>query len=201
MLKIGLTGGIGSGKTTISDMFGELGTPVIDTDVISRKLTKRDDILEKIAAAFGTAVISEQKELDRNKLAQLVFDDDEARSRLEDILHPEIREQVSTRLNELAAQLSPPPYVIIVIPLLFETGFREMIDRILVVTSQKDTRLQRVLARDDRSAQEIRAIMDRQTTDDIRIAGADDCIINDRDITGLEARVKELHTLYQSLSD
>jgi dephospho-CoA kinase len=201
MLKIGLTGGIGSGKTTVSDLFADLGVPVIDTDVIARELTEKSDVLNEISVAFGDTVLLESGKLDRNKLAQLVFQDDKARARLEAILHPMIRNAVADQLLELSSQRKPPNYVIIVIPLLFETGFKDLINRVLVITSDQATRIQRVLERDDRSREEIQSIIAQQVSDEVRITEADDIIVNDADEASIAPQVKKLHHSYITLSE
>ena len=200
MLKIGLTGGIGSGKTTVSDKFVDLGVPVIDTDIIARRLVEHNDVLNEISEAFGDAILDEDGRLDRKELARLVFQDDEARIRLESILHPKIRKSVAEELDELSSRRTPPSYVIIVIPLLFESGFQDIIDRILVVTADRESRQRRVLDRDNRSAEEIESIMRQQVTDEVRLAGADDVIKNDTEKENLAPQVEKLHSIYIVLS-
>ena len=200
MLKIGLTGGIGSGKTTVSDKFVDLGVPVIDTDIIARRLVEQNDVLNEISEAFGDAILDEDGRLDRKELARLVFQDDEARIRLESILHPKIRKSVAEELDELSSRRTPPSYVIIVIPLLFESGFQDIIDRILVVTADRESRQRRVLDRDNRSAEEIESIMRQQVTDEVRLAGADDVIKNDTEKENLAPQVEKLHSIYIVLS-
>jgi dephospho-CoA kinase len=200
MLIIGLTGGIGSGKTTVSGLFGKLGVPVIDTDVIARELVEQNtDVLQDITGTFGNAVLNSDGTLDRKILAGIVFHDKDARQKLENILHPRIRNKVSSIIRTYQSRAHPPQYVLVVIPLLLETGFRELIDRILVVISDEETRIKRIRQRDNRSDAEIRSIINSQVSDKTRINEADDVIDNNLKAEDLEPRISELHQKYSSL--
>lgn len=205
MLTVGLTGGIGSGKTTVSDLFQELGAAVIDTDIIARQLVETDNtILHRIIANFGNSILLDdgkqgRRKLDRKKLAKIVFDDEIAREQLESILHPAIRSLVRERIQSLQNDREIP-YIIVVIPLLFETGFDDLVDRILVISADEKIRIERVRQRDQRSLDEINAIISHQVTDQIRINGADDIIKNDNDINTLTEQVQQLHDRYRNLS-
>jgi dephospho-CoA kinase len=197
MLKIGLTGGIGSGKTSVADIFSELGVPVIDTDVIARQLTALDGAaLPAIRAVWGESVIRPDGELDRGVLRRRIFADPEERRRLESILHPLIRRQVVSALAELDA-----PYVVVVIPLLIETGsYRELIDRVLVVDCPESLQLERVRARSGLSAEEVSAIISAQADRASRIAAADDVIANDADSGSLRDQVLSLDAKYREIA-
>jgi len=197
MLKIGLTGGIGSGKTSVADIFSELGVPVIDTDVIARQLTALDGAaLPAIRAVWGESVIRPDGELDRGVLRRRIFADPEERRRLESILHPLIRRQVVSALAELDA-----PYVVVVIPLLIETGsYRELIDRVLVVDCPESLQLERVRARSGLSAEEVSAIISAQADRASHIAAAADVIANDADSGSLRDQVLSLDAKYREIA-
>ena len=197
MLKIGLTGGIGSGKTSVSDIFAGLGVPVIDTDVVARQLTARGGAaLPGIRAAWGGEVLRPDGELDRDALRRRIFADPAERRQLESILHPLIRRQVVAALAELDA-----PYVVVVIPLLVETGgYRELLDRVLVVDCPESLQLERVGARSGLRAEEVSAIIAAQTDRASRIAAADDVIANDADKRSLRDQVLSLDAKYREIA-
>jgi len=197
MLKIGLTGGIGSGKTSVSDFFAGLGVPVIDTDVIARQLTVHDGTaLPAIRAIWGESVMRADGELDRDALRRRIFADPEERRQLESILHPLIRRQVVAALAELDA-----PYAVVVIPLLVETGnYRELLDRILVVDCPESLQLERVRARSGLSVEEVSAIISAQADRTSRIAAADDVISNDADKRSLRDQVAAIDAKYREIA-
>jgi dephospho-CoA kinase len=202
MLKVGLTGGIGSGKTSVSDIFEKLGVPVIDTDIIARELVNDNpEVLREITDSFGQDMLNLDGKLNRKKLAQIIFKVRENKQRLEHILHPKIQVEVTRKLQGLASRQKPPEYVIIVIPLLIEANYGDLIDRILVVMAAEDKRIERVLERDDRSLGEIRSIIDNQISDDKRQKEADDIIKNDSNIKNLNIQVEKLHKKYRQLSE
>ena len=197
MLTVGLTGGIGSGKTTVSNLFHDLGAPVIDTDIISHELVANDQsVLKEIVDAFGDDIVLDDGTLDRKQLAQIVFNDKKSRRQLENILHPKIRTEVKNQIQTYNSKSPAPQYVVIVIPLLFETGFRDLIDRILVITSDENIRIERIIQRDHRDKNEIRSIIDSQVTDEIRTSKADDVIENNNNLKELENQVQQLHRKY-----
>jgi len=201
MLKVGLTGGIGSGKTAVSSLFHDLGIPIIDTDIIAHDLVNNDlPILRKIVAAFGPDILDEAGKIDRKKLAHIVFNNTENKLRLETILHPEIRNEVNRQIQRFNTSGSPPPYVIIVIPLLIETDFDNLVDRILVVISDESVRIERIKQRDNRSLDEIQAIITSQVSDDKRLLAADDILENNKDFSTLASGVQHLHKKYTGLS-
>ncbi len=199
MLKIGLTGGIGSGKTAVSELFSRIGIPVIDTDVISRDLVQNNQaVIEEIITTFGNDVLNANAVIDRKKLAQLVFINKEKKQALEKILHPRIRHEVNRQINELETSDHPPSYLIVVIPLLFETGFNILIDQTLVVVAEMAVRIERVKQRDNRSLDEINLIINSQVSDEKRISEADDIIENNSDFRQLELRVEQLDNKYRT---
>lgn len=197
MLKIGLTGGIGSGKTSVSDIFSELGVPVIDTDLVARQLTARDGAaLPEIRSAWGESVMRPDGELDRDALRRRIFAAPEERRRLEAILHPLIRRQVVAELAALDA-----PYVVVVIPLLVETGnYRELLDRVLVVDCPESLQLERVRARSGLSAEDVSAIISAQADRSSRIAAADDVIANAANSRSLREQVLSLDAKYREIA-
>lgn len=196
MLVVALTGGIGSGKTTISNQFSDLGVPVIDADRVSRALVEPGSpVLDQVINAFGEGFRDSEGQLDRRRLREFIFNDHQARLTLESILHPAIRKEMARQLSELDA-----PYVILVIPLLAETGQMEMIDRVLVVDVPESLQIERVMQRDKISRQDAEQILGSQASRQVRLALADDVINNDQDPAALDHRVKELHQQYLELS-
>jgi len=197
MLTIGLTGGIGSGKTLVSDYFAELGAPVIDTDIIARELVAPGQpALSEIAAVFGKDILNPQAELDRRALRQLVFEQPDRRRQLEDILHPRIRAEVKKRLNMINA-----PWSIIVIPLLLESKQQDLVQRILLVDAPADLQLSRTVVRDNVDANEVAKIIASQATRQSRLAAADDVIVNDGSLEQLRQQVEEMYQFYNQLAD
>lgn len=198
MLVVGLTGGIGSGKSTAADAFAALGVPVIDTDVIARELTAPGaPALAAIRAAFGDAVIAADGQLDRAALRRRVFADADARRRLEALLHPRIR----TRVEQALAAVGPTPYVLVVIPLLVETGaWRELLDRVLVIDCPRDLQIARVQARSGLDRAEVEAILAAQASREARRAAADDLLPNTASHGALAAGVARLHRRYLDLA-
>ena len=196
MLKIALTGGIGSGKTTVTDYFRKLGVPVIDADEASHEVTQTGEpAVQKISDAFGDSVLDCDGNLDRTTLRNIVFGDPESRNQLESILHPEIRQ----RMNE-AASRTQSPYCLFSIPLLIETDQHTSYDRILVVEASEDRRRSWIQARSDLTQNEITAILSAQVSDQQRRRAADDLLINDGGIDDLHARIERLHQTYLALS-
>jgi dephospho-CoA kinase len=202
MLKVGLTGGIGSGKTAVSCVFEKLGIPVIDTDVIAHDLVNNNEsILKQITDTFGPDLLKLNGELNRKKLAQLVFNKKENKQSLENILHPRIKNEVLRQIQRLSSSQNPPAYLIIVIPLLIESDYHDIIDRILVVIADEALRIARVQKRDKRSLSEIRAIINNQVDDSTRLDEADDIIENNSNINMIDKQVKELHEKFLHLSE
>lgn len=196
MLVVGLTGGIGCGKSTAAEIFAQLGAAVIDTDQISRQLTEVGQAaLAMIRAQFGDTYFLVDGSLDRARLRHLVFSDPEAKSRLEHVLHPLIKDEVRRRLAEVQA-----PYAIVAVPLLLETGnYGDLVQRILAVDCTEQQQVERVMARSQLSADEVRAIMTTQVSRDERLRLADDICSNDGDLPGLREQIMALHERYLRL--
>lgn len=196
---VGLTGGIGSGKTTVAQLFADLGAAVVDTDLIAHELTSAGGrAMPAIAAAFGQDVLYGDGSLNRAAMRRLSFSDPLQRQRLEGILHPLIREESLTNCRR--AERSSP-YVLLVVPLLIESGaYRDHVNRILVVDCDETRQIERVMARSGLSENEVRAIMAVQANRLTRLAAADDVVDNDGPCVELHARVSELHQRYLELS-
>jgi dephospho-CoA kinase len=197
-LVIGLTGGIGSGKSTVAEMFAKLGGNIIDTDVIAHQLTAAGQpALTTIAKLFGKGIMTTDGTLDRIKLRDLVFNNAIARKKLEEFLHPLIREQVSTALT----RSNSSPYSMVVVPLLFETkAYQHIIQRSLVIDCPEQLQLQRALTRVTMNEPTIRAVMAAQFPRQQRLAKADDVIVNDGGYEKLKEKVEEMHEKYLSLA-
>ncbi len=196
MLHIGLTGGIGSGKSTVAGMFQTLGIPVCDTDQVARDVVAPGEpALQEIAAAFGQEVISSNGELDRPQLRSIVFSDPAKRQRLEGILHPRIAAAVD---RWLAAQSAP--YCVVVVPLLFEAGWETRFDRVLVVDVLPELQLARTISRDAIPEREAAAIIASQAARDTRLERADDVVTNDGDLDSLRRQIEHLHRCYLALT-
>lgn len=192
MLRIGLTGGIGSGKTTVANLFGHYGIPVLDADEIARQIVEPGHpAYDPVVTQFGETILTENKSIDRAKLRNMVFNDPTKRKQLEAIIHPLVRQEISRRLSQLNA-----PYCIVVVPLLIESGLNNMIDRILVIDAPEPLQIERVMQRNDLPADEVKKIIQTQIPRDKRIAYADDVIVNDSDIVHLQDKVKSLHATY-----
>jgi len=197
MLTIGLTGGIGSGKSEVARMFNQLGVPVIDADVITHQLVQPGtEALSEITAVFGETILTSEGKLDRAKLAGLVFNNPDMKQQLETIIHPRVREHIRTYKDAHKNE----PYIMVVIPLLLESGQRDLVDRVLVVNAAEQVRVQRVQTRDDRSEEQIRSIIRNQADDAERHAAADDNIDNSGSLDDLLLSVRKLHQQYISLT-
>lgn len=194
-LVVGLTGGIGSGKTLVSDAFARLGAPVIDTDRIARELVEPGQTaLGEIAREFGDACLQPDGSLDRAALRRIVFNDPKRRGRLEAILHPRIRRLVKGRVAEVSH-----PYCIVVVPLLVESGMVDMMDRVLVVDVAPATQIGRVMARDSIPESLAREILKAQADRASRLAAADDVIDNSGEIDAAVRAVQQLDGDYRRL--
>ena len=196
-IKIGLTGGIASGKTTVSDFFKQFGTKVIDADVISHQVTKPDGTaFQEIISSFGSSVLDENGLIDRKKMRKIIFDDVNKKEMLERIIHPKVREE----MFNLASQ-SNDHYLIVSVPLLVETGMNEMMDRTLVVDCSEETQIERLMHRDKITLGEAKSILRNQTNRSTRLKAADDLIVNEKNVTlnELEKEVLELNKRYSKL--
>ena len=196
-IKIGLTGGIASGKTTVSDFFKKLGIQVIDADVISHEVTKPDgSAFKEIMSSFGSNILNENGLIDRNKMRTIIFNDQNKKEELEGIIHPKVREEMLKLISQ-----SNDHYLIISVPLLVETGMNEMFDRTLVVDCSEETQIDRLMHRDKITFQEAQSILINQANRSARLKVADDLILNEKNVnlSELEKEVLELHKRYSKL--
>lgn len=196
MLVIALTGGIGCGKSAVSSHLESLGIPVIDADLLAHQLVKPGSpALLEIQATFGDELVDDKGVLNRAALRKIVFDDPQQRKRLESILHPRIR----TAMVEWIAKQSAP-YVVLIIPLLFETGQMSLADRILVVDCDESLQIERVIKRDQISRDQIKQIMESQVDRQTRLKGADDIIENNSSLDALIEATERLHNDYLKMA-
>ncbi|MEJ2622146.1 MAG: dephospho-CoA kinase [Candidatus Thiodiazotropha sp.] len=197
MLSIALTGGIGSGKSAVSNHFESLGIPVIDADRLAHQMVQPGSpALIEIAETFGDHLIDPQGRLNRGALREIVFNDPAQRKRLEAILHPPIRQAMERWLEQQTA-----PYAILVIPLLFETEQQDIAERILVVDCDESLQYQRVSERDDLDDSQIAQILASQIDRQTRLQGADDVIENNSDLAALIKATEKMHQAYLALSN
>ncbi|PLY17207.1 MAG: dephospho-CoA kinase [Sedimenticola sp.] len=196
MLIIGLTGGIGSGKSAVARCFSELGIPVIDADSVAREVVEPGlPALKEIEQRFGSQILASDGRLDRKQLRQIIFSDPQAKADLEAILHPRIR----ASMWELAHRQTTP-YVILEIPLLVETGQNSSVDRVLVVDVPRQLQIERVCARDGMSPQEAATVIAAQIPRQRRLDAADDMIENTGTFSELHTQVENLHRKYLELA-
>ena len=197
-LVVGLTGGIGSGKTTAAACFAALGAGVVDTDAISHQLTQPGGAaISTIRQNFSESFLTREGGLNRKEMRELVFRDRDSRRKLEAILHPLIRTEVARRVELLST-----PYTIIVVPLLLETGsYHRMIQRVLVVDCSECAQVARATARPGMDEKAVRAIMAAQLSREERLAQADEIISNDADLPHLERQVEAMHRKYLALAN
>ena len=190
---VGLTGGIGCGKSTVADLFAARGASLVDTDVLAHQLTAPGGAaMPALLRAFGPAFATPEGAMDRTRMRDLVFADPGARSRLEAILHPMIR-----AATVAAAAAATGPYVVFVVPLLVESGnWRERVERILAIDCREETQIARVMARNGLPEAQVRAIMAAQATRQQRLDAADDVIDNDVGLEALIPQVDRLHAFY-----
>ncbi|MDR5758156.1 dephospho-CoA kinase [Caballeronia sp. LZ035] len=200
MFSIGLTGGIGSGKSTVADLFAARGVPLIDTDLIAHQITAPGGVaMPLIAAEFGQDFVTADGALDRARMRTLVFSDDTAKARLEAIVHPLIRAE-----TERQRQTAAGPYHIVVVPLLVESGsWSERVSRVLVVDCPVETQIARVMRRNGFTREQVLAIMAKQASRETRLAAADDIVLNDASATldHLADQVNTLHARYLALAN
>ncbi len=195
---VGLTGGIGCGKSTVADMFGALGASLVDTDAIAHALTApHGAAMPALLAEFGPGCATPDGALDRARMRALVFSDPSAKARLEAILHPRIREAAHA-----AAAIASGHYIMFVVPLLVESGgWRERVDRVLVIDCAESTQVARVMARNGLSEEQVRSIMANQAPRAVRLAAADDVIDNNGGIGALAPQIEALHRIYRAFSE
>ena len=194
MFSVGLTGGIGSGKSTVADLFAARGVTVVDTDVIAHQITAPHGVaMPQIREQFGVDFIAPDGSMDRARMRALVFSDESARKRLEAITHPLIRAETDREAGDAQG-----PYVIFVVPLLVESGnWKARSNRVLVVDCSVETQIARVMRRNGFTREQVEAIIARQATREARLAAADDVIVNDATTPdALAAEVDALHQRY-----
>ncbi|MDC0064432.1 dephospho-CoA kinase [Gammaproteobacteria bacterium] len=192
--KIGLTGGVASGKTTVSDCFKKLGTQVIDADIISHEVTEPSgSAFEEILSEFGSEILDEKGLINRKKMRALIFNDPSQKKILEEIIHPKVRDEMFQLINK-----SDDHYLIVSVPLLVETGMHQIMDRNLLIDCSEDTQIDRLMHRDKITLNEARAILKNQASRSDRKKIADDLIVNENNVTliELESKVLELHKYY-----
>ena len=194
---VGLTGGIGSGKSFVATLFSERGASIVDTDEIAHRITAPDGVaMPAIREQFGNEYVTPEGALDRARMRNLVFAEAAAKKRLENILHPLIRQQAEQDASEARGS-----YVIFVVPLLIESAaWRQRVSRVLVVDCPEQVQIERVMTRSGLSEDQVRAIMANQIARSDRLAAADDVIVNDGDKDALLPQIDRLHALYQKLA-
>ena len=193
---VGVTGGIGSGKTTLCLEFAKLGAPMVDTDQVARDVVAPGTPgLSSLVATFGKDILDATGQLDRRRMRARVFADPAERSKLEALLHPLIRKG-----TDAAVMACGFPYCLVCIPLLVERGGGNRVDRVLVIDCPPEIQLARVMARDEMSAAEVEAIMKSQAGREERLAAADDVLVNSGDLVALQPEIARLHALYLQLA-
>lgn len=196
MLRIGLTGGIGSGKSTAAKYFAKLKVPVVDADQIVHELLKPNTkIYKKIIAHWGKSFLTKSKTLDRSKIRQLIFQSKKERIWLENLIHPYVRRKMAQRVTLLKA-----PYCIMVIPLLLETKFPPRVDRILAIDCPKKLQINRIRQRNSHTIKQIKAMIASQLSRNRRLQQADDAILNTKTLGNLKKAIIKLHNYYLSLA-
>ena len=195
-MRVGLTGGIASGKSIVADMFADHGVPIIDTDLIARQIVMPGNpVLDEIKVLFGDKIIADDGALDRSALRKLVFADTGQRRQLEAIMHPRIQQETIDQATAAGGD-----YQLIVVPLLTESPLKDLVDRILVVDCDQKTQIQRLLDRDDESLQQAQRILAAQASREERLTIADDVIDNDASLDATRSQVDTLHDTYQQLA-
>ncbi len=193
---VGLTGGIGSGKTTVANLFAALGIALVDADIVAREVVAPGQpALAAIESHFGQQVLTADGQLDRAALRSLVFSDASAKAWLNQLLHPQIRQQLLQQLQQAQS-----PYVLLVAPLLIENGLTAVVDQVLVVDVDPDLQLQRTVQRDHVSRDQVVAIMASQCQRSLRLQSADQIISNETDVAALTDKVAILHQLYLDMA-
>lgn len=194
--RVGLTGGIASGKSAVADMFAALGIPVIDTDLIAREVVSPGSpALQEIAAAFGAGVLQPDGSLDRPRLRKIVFTEPALRRRLEAITHPRIGIAMEAQCRQAGG-----PYQVVVVPLLVESGLDQRVDRVLVVDCPEELQLSRLMMRDGESTAHAKQLLAAQISRTERLARADDVVDNSGSLAATRRRVTELDAAYRELS-
>ena len=186
---VGITGGIGSGKTQVTDLLASLGVTIVDADVVAREVVMPgSEALSEIAAHFGDYMLDAEGNLQRALLREIIFSDSQAKSWLEGLLHPLIRTSIK---QQLAA--AEGAYAVLVSPLLLETDQQELVDELVVVDAEPQQQLDRASQRDSNAAAQIKAIMDKQLSRQERLNGADRVLDNSQSLSHLREQVMQLH--------
>ncbi len=195
---IGLTGGIGAGKTAVMQAFAGFGIPAVDTDQLAHQLSEPGStVMASVFESFGAEALTETGALNRPWMRDKVFSDPEAKQRLEGIFHPAIHDAVMQQLDAYRQQTESPPYCLLVVPLLFETGtYLNLIDRALVIDCLEEEQVRRVMQRSQLSEASVRAIMQQQLPRLERLKRADDILDNSQSLADLSAKVNVLHQKY-----
>ena len=197
MFSVGLTGGIASGKTTISDLFAKRGVPVVDTDSISRQLLEPGELaFEQVCEHFGDDILDQDGKIDRRRLREIVFSQADEKTWLETMLHPLIFQ----RSHDAIVANARSEYVLVVVPLLFETNYQSLVDRILVVDCPAEQQIERLMKRDRIDESLARKMLAQQLSNAERVARAHDIIDNRSETADLESQVVALHDFYLELS-
>jgi len=197
MFSVGLTGGIASGKTTVSNLFAAHGVPIIDTDVISRELLKTEELAyQQVCSRFGDEILNPDGQIDRAALRKIVFSNPQQKKWLENLLHPLIFERSRNAIEEH----SVATYVMVVVPLLFETNFQSLVDRILVVDCPAEQQVRRLVKRDGIDENLAYQMLAQQMTNEDRLAGAQDTIDNGDENSDLVGQVNALHQSYLAIA-
>ena len=195
--RIAVTGGIGSGKSTVAALFSDLGAPIIDSDIIAKELSKANTpVFKKIIDEFGETFLNEHNELNRKKLRDFIFQNDDAKVALENILHPEIYKAIDTQISQINY-----PYCLIIVPLLLETKKTAQFDHVLLIDVPEETQIERAAYRDNTSSEQIERIISSQTSRKDRLQYADDVIDNTIEMTELKMIINNLHSRYLDLSN
>ncbi|MEH6344980.1 MAG: dephospho-CoA kinase [Bermanella sp.] len=196
MVVIGVTGGIGSGKTAVTDEFSKFGIAVVDADIAARTVVEAGKpALEEIALHFGKDILLPSGELDRAALRGIIFKQPEQRVWLEKLTHPLIREEIITGLKQAKS-----PYVILASPLLIESNQYKLTHRVLVVDTPEELQIRRTVKRDNNNEEQVRSIINAQSSREKRLSFADDIVVNDQDLSYLRSQVNVFHERYLKLS-
>ena len=196
-LKIGLTGGIASGKSTVCDFFSQLSVEIIDADKISHDITKKDGLaFQEILDHFGTKILGLDGELDRQKLRSLIFNDATEKRTLEKIIHPKVLNEINQNISDSTAS-----YLIIAVPLMIETGMNKLMDRVLLIDCSIETQIRRLIERDKCTKQEAQSIIENQASLESKRAICDDVIVNEEGTSFdlLKTEVIKLNDFYSTL--
>jgi len=197
MFVLGVTGGIGSGKTAVTNAFSDLGITIVDADIAARSVVKQgSEGLKQIEEHFGSDILLKDGSLNRAKLREIIFSNPDEKTWLENLTHPLIREEIKQGLHN-----SQSPYTILVSPLLVESGQNTFVNRVLVVDAPTELQVERTSQRDNNTPEQVQAIINAQADRETRLSYADDIIVNDQDLAHLKREVAKLHQQYLTFSE